>query len=677
MEENKFTNKLAEETSPYLLQHAHNPVNWYPWGEEALNKAKAENKPILVSVGYSACHWGHVMEHESFEDTAVASIMNKNFICIKVDREERPDIDQIYMDAVQLMTRQGGWPLNCFALPDGRPFYGGTYFPKEKWIGILTQLADIYQNQPEKVEEYAQNLTFGLSEIDFISPNEKKDFQSDILPNAIEKWSSSFDNKDGGPNRAPKFPSPNSYDFLLNYGSSNNNSEILNHVNLTLTRMGQRGIYDQIGGGFSRYSTDIYWKVPHFEKMLYDNAQLISLYSKAFVENKNPHYKLIIEETIAFCKNELSIHKGFYFSALDADSEGIEGKYYVWKLNELKNALDQDFEFFEQVYHINEFGLWEDGNYIIMEKENQQEIAAKLNINITEFNGKKKELKSLLHEIRKTRIKPGLDDKTLTSWNALMLIAYNDAYKALLNDEYKLEAEKIANFILSQQRMDDGGLFHNYKNGKSNIIGYLEDYCFTIEGLIGLYEITFNESYLKEAKTLTNYCLDNFYDDASGFFFFTSATAEKLITRKKELTDDVIPGSNSSMAKALFKLALFFDNPKYNEISKKMALSMVDNVKSYPTAYANWQILIGFHSQPFFEIASSGPHAIEKIRNIYSSKLVNNAIFMASEKQQTQLPLLKGKFIEEEASIFVCVNKTCKLPVKHAEQAIKQIESYN
>jgi len=676
MENHKFTNALINESSPYLLQHAHNPVNWFAWGEEALEKAKLENKPLLISVGYSACHWCHVMERESFEDSSVASIMNKYFICIKVDREERPDIDQIYMDAVQLMTRQGGWPLNCFALPDGKPFYGGTYFPKEKWVGILNQLADIYENQPEKIEEYANNLTLGLSEIDFIEPNTQSDFPKDLYQETIPKWISNFDQKDGGPNRAPKFPSPNSQEFLLYHGLNKNNKEVLNHVNLTLTKMAKRGIYDQIGGGFSRYSTDIYWKVPHFEKMLYDNAQLISLYSKAYTSTNNNYYKTVVEESINFCRRELSENNGYYFSALDADSEGEEGKYYVWKIEELQDILSADFDLFSQIYHLDDFGVWEHGNIILMEKENLEQVASNNNISLQELNSKKNNFKKILLAEREKRVKPGLDDKSLTSWNALMLIAYCDAYKALLQKEYLLEAEKIASFILETQRMDDGGLWHNYKNKKSSITGYLEDYSFTIEGLIGLYEITFNDKYLVEAKTLTNYCLDNFFDEKTGFFFFTSAKSEKLITRKKELTDDVIPASNSSMAKGLFKLSHFFDNPKYAEISKNMALNMLTNVKSYPTAYANWQILTTYFTEPFFEIVSSGPKAKEKIQAIYSTQLVNNAIFLASEKEQTKLPLLKGKFLETEASIFVCVNKTCKLPVLKPEEALSQIESY-
>lgn len=673
---NKYTNVLISESSPYLLQHAHNPVNWMPWGAEALEKAKTENKPLLISVGYSACHWCHVMEHESFEDEQVAQIMNAFFVCIKVDREERPDIDQIYMDAVQLMTRQGGWPLNCFALPDGRPFYGGTYFPKSKWIDILKQINQLYTQQHEKVLEYAQNLTEGLTEFDMLPQSNVTDFESETLHQMAGLWQNNFDHKDGGPNRAPKFMMPNTYSFLLSYGHFYQNSEVLNHVNLTLETMAKRGIYDWVGGGFSRYSTDIYWKVPHFEKMLYDNAQLISLYSNAFVLTGNEHYKQIVDETIAFCLRELADGNGYFFSALDADSEGEEGKYYIWSKPELKEILKENYQIFEASVHIDDFGVWENNNYILMPKNNATGVGKNFSIAPSEVNKVVAKCKQLLLKHRQKRVPPGLDDKTLTSWNALMVTALVDAYKVTQNNDYFFEAQKTLQFIIDKMTSQNGGLMHTYKNGVAKIEGYLEDYCFTIEALIGFYEISANEQYLLEAKNLTNYTLDYFFDNAKGYFFFTSSQAEKLITRKKELTDDVIPASNSTMAKNLFKLGLIFNNESYSEIAKKMVLGMVDQMKKYPAGYANWALAYLFFTKPFFEIAIAGKGAKQKMKQLTKSVYLPNAIYLVSENPETKIPLLKNKFQPNDAQIYICVNQSCKMPVSTINQAVEQINSY-
>ena len=664
----KYTNALAQETSPYLLQHAHNPVDWMPWGEKALKKATQEQKPLLISIGYSACHWCHVMEHESFEDTAIAKIMNEYFVCIKVDREERPDIDQVYMDAVQMMTGQGGWPLNCFALPDGRPFYGGTYFPPTKWVEILNQLHDIYVNQPEKVEEYAQRLAAGMEQTNLIPETKDTTFNIEKLNAMVEKWKSSFDHIEGGPNRAPKFPVPNNYEFLLQYSLLEKQQGIQYHVYLTLQKMATRGLYDLVGGGFTRYSTDVYWKVPHFEKMLYDNAQLLSLYAQAYRESKNPLYKRTIEQTITFVQRELSNGNNFYFSALDADSEGEEGKFYIWKKEELSKVLKGDIELFAQLYHIDDFGLWEHDNYIIMERENTPaENADEL----------KEKFMNLLFEERAKRVRPGLDDKTLTSWNGLLLAGYCEAYKSLGNEEYLNKAKQLAKFLLNQQRMDDGGLYHNFKNGKSNIIGYLEDYCFTIKGLIQLYQISFNEDYLFEARNLANYTIDHFFDDASGFFFFTSDKGEKLISRKFETTDSVIPSSNSCMAKSLFLLGHYFENKSYLKISKDMVLAIAEDFDKYPPGYSNWATLYLWHTKPFLEIAIAGDNAIEMSKSLYQNTFVNNALFMGCSQPNTKLPLLQNKYSPNTTNIFVCENKTCKLPVSSVDEAINQISEYH
>jgi uncharacterized protein YyaL (SSP411 family) len=690
----KYTNALINETSPYLLQHAHNPVNWYAWNDDTLEKAQREDKIILISIGYSACHWCHVMEHESFEDEAVAKIMNEHFICIKVDREERPDIDQIYMLAVQLMAGQGGWPLNCFALPDGRPLYGGTYFPKQKWINILLNIADLYIKQREQAIDYATQLTEGVKQAELIKINDsQEEFSIDTLHQSYSKWKSQFDSIEGGPNRAPKFPLPNNYQFLLRYSFSplskkllplpfsfgegarradevrGAGDELLQHIELTLTKMAYGGIYDQIGGGFSRYSVDVYWKAPHFEKMLYDNAQLVTLYSEAFQATKNPLYKQVVYETLSFIERELTSDEGAFYSALDADSEGEEGKYYVWKKEELQSILKENYYLFADYFNINERGLWEDSNYILLRNDSDETIASKHNIPVEVLQSKITEIKKQLLEIREKRVRPGLDDKILTGWNALMLKGYIDAYNVFDEQHFLDAAEKNAEFILTKQIRNDGGLNHNYKNGKSTINGYLEDYCFFIEALIALYEATFKENYLFKANELMNYCIIHFQDKNSGMFYFTSDLDKALISRKMEISDNVIPASNSSIAKSLFVLGHHFENEKYINMSRKMLNNTLDEIVHYGAGYSNWAMLLLNFTQPFYEVTIVGKSVDEK-RKIFNKHYLPNKIF-AGSTTESSLPLLKNKFIKNDTVIYVCKNKTCNAPVSDVNEAMK------
>jgi uncharacterized protein YyaL (SSP411 family) len=424
-----FTNSLIKETSPYLLQHAHNPVNWHPFSAKIFEIAKAENKPILISIGYSACHWCHVMEHESFEDSEVAKIMNENFINIKVDREERSDVDMLYMQAVQLMTGRGGWPLNCFVLPDGRPFYGGTYFRKTQWIEVLNNLINLYKLESNRVLEYAEALTNGIKQAELISTSNKIDtlLTKELIQLSVKKWKTQLDEEHGGPNKAPKFPMPCNYQFLLRYAILEKDNALLNQVNLTLEKMAFGGIYDQLHGGFSRYSTDIIWKVPHFEKMLYDNAQLISLYTEAFNLTKNPLYKEIACDTLQFIENEWYKAEGYFYSAYDADSDGEEGKFYVWNQLDLKDLLGENFDVFSDYFEINDKGYWEHGNYILMRSENQIQLLTKFNLTKNELDQIILTCKNSLKQEAKSRLKPSLDDKTITSWNALICSAYSKA----------------------------------------------------------------------------------------------------------------------------------------------------------------------------------------------------------------------------------------------------------
>ncbi len=671
MSKNKFTNELINETSPYLLQHAHNPVNWVAWSEQALEKAKQENKLIIISIGYSACHWCHVMEHESFEDEKVAQLMNDYFICIKIDREERPDIDQIYMLAVQLMTGHGGWPLNCFTLPDGKPIYGGTYFQKQQWINVLLNLSDLYKNDPDKALEYAEKLTEGIKQAELIKVKPKSEaITIDILHNCFENWKTRFDTIHGGPNKAPKFPLPNNYQFLLHYATLTNSIEAKTQLDLTLKKIAYGGIYDQIGGGFARYSVDAIWKVPHFEKMLYDNAQLVSLYSQAYQNTKNELYKNIVFETLTFIERELTNESGGFYAALDADSENVEGKYYVWQKQELQNILKDDYTLFADYFNVNENGFWEHDNYILLRETDDDVIAKKHNLQTIELKDKIEKAKSKLLAIREKRIKPGLDNKIITSWNSLMAKAYLDAYTTFNNEQYLNNALKNIDFII-QKASTENQLYH-LTNSKKQIDGFLEDYCFFIEALIKAYQTTFTESYLLKAKNLLNYCIDNFQDANSGMFYFTADKKNELIAKKMELSDNVIAASNSSIAKSSFILGHYFEKQEYISLSKKMLNNILEEMQHYPEGYSNWAMLALWFSQPVFEVAIVGKSVDEKQKD-FNKYYLPNVIFAGATSDKTDVPLLKNRFTENKTQIFVCVNKTCKQPVEKVEEALKQI----
>ncbi|WP_282133965.1 thioredoxin domain-containing protein [Seonamhaeicola maritimus] len=672
----KYTNDLINETSPYLLQHAHNPVDWKAWNDNTLAEAKAEKKLMLISVGYSACHWCHVMEHESFEDSLVAQVMNKNFINIKVDREERPDVDQAYMNAVYLLNNgNGGWPLNVIALPDGRPIWGGTYFPKKQWISILEQITKLYTESPDKLYQQADNVEKGLKAIDMVELNtDEPIFESEFIESAVKTWSAQFDNNLGGLNRAPKFMMPNNYHFLLRYAYQNNDQELLNYVNLTLTKMAYGGIFDQIGGGFSRYSVDTKWHVPHFEKMLYDNGQLVSLYADAYLVTKNELYKNIVEETLEYVKRDMTTKEGAFYSSLDADSINSEGKleegaFYVWNKEELQALIGDDFDLFSDYYNINNFGLWEHGNYVLIRKDNDETILEKHKITQSELENKKTTWKNTLLEVRNKRPEPRLDDKTLTSWNGLMLKGYIDAYRVFQNSEYLETALKNAQFISNNMIQEDGALFHTFKEGESKFNGYLEDYVTVIDAYIALYENTLDTKWLSTARDLANYTFDKFYDENSSMFYFTSNDDASLVSRSIEYRDNVIPGSNSIMAKNLFKLAHYYDNTHFS----KTAMTMLNNVKpemqEYASGYSNWLDLMLNYTSPFYEVAIVGKDAQEKITELNQNYLPNKLI--AGSTGESNMPLLLNRFNPEATLIYVCVNKACKLPVSEIDKAIE------
>lgn len=670
----KYTNDLINETSPYLLQHAHNPVNWEAWSPEVLERAKKENKLLLISIGYAACHWCHVMEHESFEDEEVAQVMNDNFISIKIDREERPDVDHIYMDALQMMTGSGGWPLNIVALPDGRPFWGATYVKKGDWMRILEQLSTLYQKDPKKPEEYAEKLAEGIKAINLVESNTDQSLFSLQQINAtVKDWSDFFDTSMGGYKRAPKFMMPVNLNFLLHYAAAQEDAEVMEYVNTTLTKMAWGGIFDHVGGGFSRYSVDTKWHVPHFEKMLYDNGQMVSLYAKAYAATKNELYKSTVERTIDFVQQELTDKSNGFYSSLDADSltetdELEEGAYYVWQEEDLKSLLGANFKIFKDYFNINSYGHWEHGNYVLIRDAAGEKIAKKHTIELDQLNKLIEESLHLLDIERNKRNKPRLDDKILTSWNGLMLKGLIDAHRYLGNEEYLTLALKNANFIHDNLIKDDGGLYHNHKNGKSTINGYLEDYASVIDAFIGLYEVSLDEKWLFRAKALTNYCNQNFFDTESHLFFFTSKQDDYIIRRTLETSDNVVPASNSIMAINLFKLSKFFPDEAFAETSLNMLKNIQDNFEKNAQNHANWLQLNLFMNKPFYEVAIVGEKYREKAKEL-NSQYLPHTILAATEKEST-LSILQNRAIKDKTLIYVCQHGSCKLPVAQPKEAL-------
>lgn len=669
-------NELHLETSPYLLQHANNPVHWKAWNTISLNQAKTENKLIIVSIGYSSCHWCHVMEHESFEDEEVASTMNANFISIKIDREERPDIDTVYMKAVQIMTGQGGWPMNVVTLPDGRPIWGGTYFRKNDWINSLERLQEIYTEQPQTILDYAEKLNDGLQSLSIISKNDSEtNFNFELLESLVSKWQKSFDWDFGGMARAPKFMMPTNYEFLLRFGYQTKNQTILDFVNLTLTKMAYGGLFDTIDGGFSRYSVDMKWHIPHFEKMLYDNGQLVSLYANAYKLTGNKLYKEVIEKTLTFVEKEWLTKEGSFYSALDADSLNAanhleEGAFYVWTKEELQKLLEDDFELFSIVFNVNEFGFWEHENFVLIQNQSLNEIAKHQNISLKTLEQKKKSWEQILYTEREKRNKPRLDDKCLTSWNAIMLKGFVEAYKALANQNYLNIALQNAGFIINKIWSSEGNLKHSYKDGKATINGFLEDYAHVIQAFISLYEVTFDEKWLQNAKQLTDYAFDDFYDEKAQFFSFTSHKDDPLITSHFEVEDNVIPASNSVMADALFKLNIYFENGYYEKTGRQMVKNIIPTV-DYPSAFSNWLNVQLYFSEQNKELAICGNKALEHLQKINQNYLPN--IVIAGSSTSSRLPFLENRYSEKETLFYLCQNKTCDIPSTNYEEIIKEI----
>ncbi len=676
-------NQLQHETSPYLLQHQNNPVNWFPWKEDALQKAQEENKLLIISVGYAACHWCHVMEHESFEDETVAKVMNDHFISIKVDREERPDIDQIYMNAAMITTGHGGWPLNVIALPNGKPIFAGTYFPKQNWIKILLYFHDLYKKETQKLIDQAERITQGLHEIEHI-PLFKTERIIDVkLQFAIwQNWHDKIDYEFGGRIGAPKFMMPNNYDYLLRYFHHSKDSEVADAIKITLKKMAFGGLYDVIGGGFARYSVDAQWKIPHFEKMLYDNGQLLSIYALAYQLTKRPMYKSVVAKTVNWLEREMTDESGGLYSSLDADSEGVEGKFYCWHYNEAIEIIKEcnnDFlpeqkfiEFFTELYNLTEEGNFEHRMNVLFRTEDHEYFMEKYGITNEVFQEKLHSIHQLLFEKRKEKTRPATDDKILTEWNAIAIKGLCDAYKAFGDEQYKNKAIQTTEFILQHCKKDDFRLDRNYKNGISNINGFLQDYAFFIEALIALHQITLEEKHLTDALHFTEYTLQHFYNESNGMFYLTSDLDKKLITRSMDSSDNVIPAANSTMAKNLFLLSKYFDKPEYEQMSSTMLNNVLDDVIKNPIYYSNWAIVLDMHLHVNKELVIIGKDAIEKLHAINQYYLPN--ILITGSVKPSNLPLLKDRFVDGKTLFYVCENKSCKIPSEDIDEIISTLE---
>lgn len=667
-------NELSKETSPYLLQHAENPVHWKAWHEATLQEAVDKNQLLLVSIGYSACHWCHVMEHETFENEEAAQTMNAYFTAVKVDREERPDVDAVYMKAVQIMTQRGGWPLNVVCLPDGRPVWGGTYFKKEEWIATLTQLHQLYTEKPQKLVEYAEKLQEAIISLQEVVVEKKVTPTAILLEELVQQWTKSFDHEFGGMARAPKFMMPNNYAFLMRYGFERKNKPLLEFVDLTLTKMAYGGLFDTIEGGFSRYSVDLKWHVPHFEKMLYDNGQLLSLYADAYKRTQNPLYKEVIDKTISFLQNHLSNSQGGFYAALDADSLNEqkvleEGAFYVWKKSVLQNLLQEDFELFSTVFNINQFGHWEEGRYVLIQKDSLEALAAAAGLTPSALHQKKVAWEALLLTERLKRNPPRLDDKCLTAWNALTLTGLVASYQALQNPLYLDLALKNATFISQKLWSSEGHLFRSYKNGTATINAFLEDYACVIQSFIALFEVTFNAEWLRDAKQLMDYSLEHFYEPRKKLFNYTSNLDAALVSKHYDLEDNVIPASNSMMAKNLHTLSVHFANSYYEKVATEMLQQVLPTI-DYPSAFSNWLDLALALSETK-ELAIIGQEALSALPNINSHYLPS--VLISGSVKNSSIPFLSQRFQEGQTLFYLCENKTCQAPTQHYEEVLKTI----
>lgn len=669
-------NKLAKETSPYLLQHAHNPVDWYPWGEEALMRARKEDKPILVSIGYATCHWCHVMEKESFEDHEVAAYMNEHFINIKVDREERPDLDHIYMMAVQILSGAGGWPLNCFLTPDGRPFFGGTYYPpmpahnRPSWFQLLLHLKKTYDEKREVVESQANRITESIKSgdkrffNDSIAANTKEAvFDETLADQLFEVLQSDFDNRDGGFGGAPKFPGTMTLDFLLAYHHYHQKERAFQHVLFSLSKMVRGGIYDQLGGGFARYATDNAWLIPHFEKMLYDNALLTSLMSATYKVAPRPWLERAIRETLSFIKREMTNEAGGFFSALDSDSEGEEGKFYIWSKAEVEEVLGEDANLFCEMYDVTVQGNWE-GKNILHRNADEKQAAARYGLTVTELEESLEKCRQLLLKKRNFRVRPGLDDKILLGWNALMATAHANAWEALGDEAYRNTCLRNLDFLWDNFRAAPGILHHSYKDGYVKGLTFLDDYAFFIEALLAGFAVSNRLDLLEKASELTAEVIEKFGDSDGVQFFFTAASHTDVLLRKKEVYDAATPSGNAVMAENLQKLGILLDIPDYTKRAFLLLNTMKDSVSRFPSSFSRFARQILHFIHPPHEVAVVGPDFENTLVAIHR-KYLPGLLLLGSDTGDSALPLLAGKTAAADGrtAIYVCQNYACLKPV--------------
>ena len=677
MKSKKHTNGLIDELSAYLLQHAHNPVQWFPWDQKHLDRAKEEGKLLLISIGYASCHWCHVMEHECFEDDEVADLMNSNFINIKVDREERPDLDQVYMNAIQIITGQGGWPLNMIALPDGRPIWGGTYFSKKRWMEVLSQIYSLSKKNPEKIIQYADELEKGLAHFEF-NKTDENEFKWGEITMSLDKILSKRDIKNGGLLGAPKFMMPTLLRFIQYGGLLCNNQEALKHFHLSLEKMTLGGIFDAIGGGFSRYAVDSEWHIPHFEKMGYDNGQLLSLYAKAYREKSLQLYRETVDKTIRFLSDNLLSPEGGFYAALDADSLDengslTEGSYYVWKQHEIKELFPDDHLLVSAYYSINEGGYWEDGKYVLRRIETDKKFAKIYEIDLSELKTKVLQWDATLLMKRKERMLPRLDDKVICSWNAMITSGLLESYVSFKNESYLDLTTKSIRFIEQNFISNSGTLKRISKKGVNKIDAFLEDYSAVIKMYIDAYEILFDEHYLNQANKLAAVCLTEFEDQNSPLLFFSSKS--DLVLRTKETSDNVIPSSNAIMAENLIRLSNHFIKPEYISRSRAMLASCKSEIQSYPGNYSYWLTVALRLLKPGYEIVAVGPNSKKILREIRNTQFTLNCSWAAAEK--SNLPLFQNRVSKNKTLIFLCKNKQCELPLESVEEVKEKLRLLN
>jgi len=661
----KKANALINESSPYLLQHAYNPVNWYPWGEEALQKAVDEDKLLLVSVGYASCHWCHVMEEESFQDSTVAQFMNENFVSIKVDREERPDIDQLYMDAFRLIAEETGWPLNAIALPDGKPIYAVSYLPKKQWLKTLEIFNKGYSTKREQLIQQAQMLTKGVKELNFVNTNvPNKEFSQSLSIEIFDNIQANFDLEFGGLKGAPKFPMPVLLESLLQYQHFKGNADALKMVTNTLDQIALGGVYDHLAGGFARYAVDEQWHIPHFEKMLYDNALLIRLYTNAYKVTKKPLYAQVVKQTINFLMEEMQAEDGLFYSALSAETEGEEGKYYVWQKEEIEKIIGEQNQLFNAYYQISTEGNWEQGKNILS--------ISPTSYSAQQSNSLNEAREKLLNE-RKRRTAPAIDNKLLTSWNALMITALADAYQTFGEKTY-LETALANASLFNTYFKENRELARNIKQ-EEPIPAFLEEYAYLIQANISLYRATFEETYLLAAKDLLEYTLTHFQDTNSKLFYFSNNTSSKVgedLLQQIPIIDNILPSANSTMCRNMQNLAWYFDEARYHEISHTMLKIALPHVLENSISHASWLPSLIWAVEEPYEIALVGEDA-ENFSNEWAKNYLPNVVLFGG-RTEGSLPFMQYKLDEGKTSIYVCRNKICKRPVYQIKTALQMLD---